>query len=356
MNRFFILFLFVHLSVFGQQPAYYNTINIQIAGEELKYQLHTLITNTHLNELQYTPGVWNTLINADVNPDNDSQILLLYGWDDTDNNEFNDRTRGRWDTCHSSNCNGKWVREHVFPRSKGTPNLGFESPGSDAHHLHAIDYVRNGLRSNFSFIANNSPQITYSRVINQAGIDYFFPGEEWRGDVARMIMYMYVRYGTQCQPIRVGRSSITHAPLADMPDIFLQWNAQDPVSQHEINRNNAIYDAQGNRNPFIDNPYLATLIWNGPAAENKWNNLSDESTDEIKIQVYPTLATDYIYIDGISREQIPTYHYTIYDVSGKQLMSHTLSPSILIQNLSSGYYFIHIQNKYKTEVIRFMKK
>lgn len=171
-----------------------------------------------------------------------------------------------------------------------------------------------------------------------------------------MIMYMYVRYGTQCQPIRVGKSNITHAPLADMPDIFLQWNAQDPVSQHEINRNNAIYEAQGNRNPFIDNPYLATLVWNGPAAENKWNILSDETYGREEIEIYPTLATDWLHVDGISSENMASYHYTIFDVSGKQIMNNILSPSILIQHLSSGYYFIQIRNEHRTEVIRFMKK
>jgi len=53
-------------------------------------------------------------------------------------------------------------------------------------------------------------------------------------------------------------------------ELFLQWNVDDPVSPFEIQRNNVIVGAQGNRNPFIDNPYLATLIWGGTPAENRW--------------------------------------------------------------------------------------
>ncbi|MGB8704779.1 MAG: endonuclease [Gillisia sp.] len=53
-------------------------------------------------------------------------------------------------------------------------------------------------------------------------------------------------------------------------DLFLKWNREDPVSIFEIQRNNVIEGAQGNRNPFIDNPYIATLIWGGTPAENRW--------------------------------------------------------------------------------------
>jgi endonuclease I len=72
-----------------------------------------------------------------------------------------------------------------------------------------------------------------------------------------MMMYLNVRYGETFT--RVGTI-----------ELFLKWNREDPVSTFEEQRNNVIYAAQGNRNPFIDNPYLATLIWGGDAAENKW--------------------------------------------------------------------------------------
>jgi len=73
-----------------------------------------------------------------------------------------------------------------------------------------------------------------------------------------MILYLNVRYREKIE--KVGTV-----------ELFLKWNAEDPVSDFEIQRNEIIYAAQGNRNPFIDNPYIATIIWGGDvAAENKW--------------------------------------------------------------------------------------
>jgi endonuclease I len=72
-----------------------------------------------------------------------------------------------------------------------------------------------------------------------------------------MILYLNVRYNEDIS--KVGNL-----------ELFLKWNREDPVSAFELQRNTVIEGAQGNRNPFIDNPYLATLIWGGEAAENTW--------------------------------------------------------------------------------------
>ena len=73
-----------------------------------------------------------------------------------------------------------------------------------------------------------------------------------------MMMYLNIRYGENFDSV-------------GGLDLFISWNKADPVSDFEAQRNNVIYSAQGNRNPFIDNPYLATLVWGGDPAENKWN-------------------------------------------------------------------------------------
>ena len=72
-----------------------------------------------------------------------------------------------------------------------------------------------------------------------------------------MVMYLHIRYGE------------TFSKVGNL-ELFLEWNAEDPVSAFEIQRNEVISAVQGNRNPFIDNPYLATLIWGGVSAENRW--------------------------------------------------------------------------------------
>ena len=85
----------------------------------------------------------------------------------------------------------------------------------------------------------------------------FYPGDEWTGDVARIIMYMYVHYGLETDPQLVAYNNTTTNKEDRMPDMFLKWNVQDKVSEFEKVRNEIIAETQGSRNPFIDNPYLA---------------------------------------------------------------------------------------------------
>ncbi len=351
------LCILLPFAAFAQVPAYYQPLTLSLEGEALKNELHELITVTHVNELSYTPGVWDALKQGDINPGNDEEILLFYGWNDTDNNPYNDRTRNRWASCHTSNCSGKWVREHVFPRSKGTPNLGFEGPGSDAHHLHAVDYERNNLRSNYRFAENNTTENGFSKVVMAGGTYCFYPGDEWKGDVARMIMYMYVRYGIQCQPVNAGKSAITYAPLHDMPDIFLEWNVADPVSAHEIQRNEAIYQAQGNRNPFIDNPYLATRIWNGPEAENKWGAATTDFFEKNGVYLYPTVTQTTFTIEGLDWQQLKETEMSVYDLSGKLIVHiRETQPTTDVSAWANGYYFIKLQHTTQNRVFRLIKK
>lgn len=355
MKLAYKLFFLLTVSIVNSQvPNYYQSVNLNLQGESLKNQLSNLIISTHSTELIYTPDVWNVLKQADVDPNNNDKVLLLYGWNDTDATKNNDKSRDKNASCHTSNCDNKWVREHVFPRSKGTPNLEFEGPGSDAHHLHAIDYDRNSLRSNFKFIANPTSYITYSRIIQQNGSDYFYPGDEWKGDVARMIMYMYVRYNLRCQPINVGYGSTSYSVNGDMSNIFLQWNAEDPVSTHEINRNEKIFQVQGNRNPFIDNPYLATLIWNGPAAENKWQSLNTESPYFEHITVYPTQTESHLNIAGITLGTQTTF--TIIDLTGRIIQQGIYKEKIDVSTLSKGMYFLKLNIHDTHKSFKFIKK
>ena len=106
-----------------------------------------------------------------------------------------------------------------------------------------------------------------------------------------------------------------------MPNIFLEWNQQDPVSLYEQNRNNVLQNMQGNRNPFIDNPYLATLIWNGPTAEDTWNLLSIEASTLESIVIYPTVSYDYV---NVSNQKNKTFEYTIYNYIGIKQDFHRL--------------------------------
>jgi len=322
----------------AQIPAYYSTINFSQTGDNLKNQLTTLITNTHTTNLPYTAtgttDTWDALYQTDLNPSNSNNVLLVYGWDDTDADITNDLSRDKTFSCHTTSCNGLWVREHAYPRSLGTPNLGFELAGADVHSLRSIDSQRNNSRSNRKFEEASNIDMSYITIAGN-----WYPGNQWKGDIARMMMYMYVRYPTQCLPNNVGVGSTSYSTFGDMPNVFLDWNAQDPVSQYEINRNNILNTIQGNRNPFIDNPYLATIIWNGPQASDTWGVLSVSQNSISQLVIYPTITQDYIYI---SNPQIKSYKYSIYNSIGQNIESGNTINSLNLSNYSKGLYFINL--------------
>ncbi len=255
-----LIFLISVIASYAQIPAYYNDVNLNLSGNALRNELSTKVIATHTNFLSYTPGVWNALKQADVDPTNSSRVILIYGWNDSDGTISNDRTRG---INNNGGASTDWNREHVYPRSLGNPNLGSSGAGSDAHSLRPCDPARNSSRGNRKFADGNG---------NSGGVSSgWYPGNEWKGDVARMMMYMYIRYGNQCLPRNVGVGTSVSSD-SNMIDLFLEWNAEDPVSSLEIQRNSALVGIQGNRNPFIDNPAFATQIWGGPQAQDRFGN------------------------------------------------------------------------------------
>ncbi len=237
---------------------YYKDIDFTLTGSALKDELAVTITSTHTTNLSYTPGVWNVLKESDLDITDNSKVVLIYGYDDTDASSVNDRTR---DKDANGGNSGDWNREHVYPKSLGNPNLGTSGPGADAHHLRPSDVTFNSQRGSKLFAdgSGNAGEVSGN----------WYPGDEWKGDVARMMMYMYLRYGNQCLPKNVAVGSVATTDT-NMITLLLQWNAEDPVSDLEIQRNNVVANNQGNRNPFVDNPYLATVIWSGDEAENTW--------------------------------------------------------------------------------------
>ncbi|MEL6558464.1 MAG: endonuclease [Bacteroidota bacterium] len=259
--KLLIILFFTSSLLVAQIPDYYNDVNLNLTGQSLKNELANKVTSTHTTFISYTPGVWDALKQADLVPGSTSRVILIYGYNDNDGTLNTDRTRGVNDNGGGSN---DWNREHVYPRSLGTPNLGSSGPGSDAHHLRPADVSRNSSRGNRKFADGSGNSGTTSQ-------GYWYPGDEFKGDVARMMMYMYIRYGNRCLPVNVGVGS-SPANDSDMLNLFLEWNAEDPVSALEIQRNPILEGIQGNRNPFIDNPAFATEIWGGPQAEDRFGS------------------------------------------------------------------------------------
>lgn len=295
-----LLIFITSFSISFSQEQYYNDVDLTLYGMQLKEALASKITRTHTNILPYTPGVWEASKITDINPENNSEVILIYGWENgTDQDITNDRTRNKNLQDTGSGESFVWNREHVFSKSLANPVLigvgSSRGPGSDAHNLRPADRTTNSSRNNFKFTTGQGnsgrSSVTYSGPQGPETKGWY-PGDEWKGDVARMMMYMYLRYGEQCLPTAVGVGSQQFI-TDDMIDLFLQWNIEDPVSEFEKGRNTFHENttntyAQGNRNPFIDNPYLATRIWGGESAEDLWGNYTSTDTEA------PTTPTNVI--------------------------------------------------------------
>lgn len=220
----------------AELQSYYEDASFVNIAELLYSQLATHTTNKHTTILSYGQR-HNYLYNADEDETNTDNVILMYTGESRYWEEYTSGT--------NSYSPQTFNTEHVYPQSK----LNANDAVTDLHHLRACDGNINSLRSNYSFTSGSG---TY-KLEDQK----WFPGDDWKGDVARMIMYLNIRYGETFESVGT-------------IDLFLEWNISDPVSTFEIQRNTVIYGAQGNRNPFIDNPYLATIIWGGNSAENKW--------------------------------------------------------------------------------------
>lgn len=219
-----------------------------LTGDTLKQFLHDLIDDHHVltyDEVKYA------LRDTDEDPNNPNNVILFYTGDSHPKTDFG----GDPD---------QYNREHVWAKSHG----GFGNdlgPGTDLHHIRPTDVSVNGARGNLDFgeggnTVYDGSTPTDNLIINGTS---FEPRDEVKGDVARMLFYMAVRYeGDDYLDLELSRDTVTGSiPFIGDLDILLQWHIEDPVDDFEMNRNDVIYSYQGNRNPFIDHPELVELIW-----------------------------------------------------------------------------------------------
>jgi len=372
IKKLLLLLLLITITFTSAQESYYNNVDKSLFGTALKDALATKIISTHTRTLEYTsslPDVWDATKATDENTANTNEVMLFYGWENgTDQDITNDLTRNKNLQDNGSGADFVWNREHVFPKSLANPILDTDIPGpaTDAHHLRAADRGRNSARNNRKY-GRGTGFSNYSSVDFHEGLDgpntaAWYPGDDWKGDAARMIMYMYLRYGSVCLPTAVGVGSKEFTE-DEMIDLFLQWNAEDPVSQIEKDRNayhanTANSAAQGNRNPFIDNPYLATRIWGGEtSAEDRWNYYKPTDTEAPTtptnvvinnatlntIDISWNAATDniavtgyHIYIDGILKKITTATTASFANLETNTGYSFTVVAKDLINNRSAA--------------------
>ncbi len=230
----------------GPTDTYYRSA-LGKTGNSLRTALHQ-ITSTGVTTLTYAQ-VWDALKVTDQDPNNSANVILLYSG-----------------TSRSKTANGgaadDWNREHVWPQSHGDFGTA-TGPGTDVHHLRPEDVTVNSDRGNKDFDAGGSA--SSEAPGNYTDANSWEPRNAVKGDVARMIFYMAIRYeGSDGWPDLEVNDSVSNgtAPRIGRLSVLRQWNTQDPPDAFEKRRNQVIYDSfQRNRNPFIDHPEWVASIF-----------------------------------------------------------------------------------------------
>ena len=246
-----ILFIASSLLAHAQIPSgYYNNANNK-TGDALKEALHDIIKGHHV--VSYS-GLLDAFAYTDCKPN--GKI-----WDIYSNYEFS--LSGNCGTYQQEgDC---WNREHTWPQSWFNEST---TPRSDLFHVYPTDGYVNNRRSNYPYGEVSAPTYTSGNgsklgpcVTSGYSGTVFEPIDEYKGDIARSYFYMSVRYYSEDS--NWGSSGMTNKSEIKSwaMAMLLRWSDDDPVSQKEIDRNNAVYGYQNNRNPFIDHPEYARMIW-----------------------------------------------------------------------------------------------
>lgn len=222
-------------------------------------------------------GLWSVYLQSDVRPDGSI-------WDMYSNVKWKPKT----DQCGSYSSVGDcYNREHTVPQSKFHEHAPMKS---DAHHVFPTDGKVNGIRSNYPHgecaNGNKVPSPGLGRLGKSTYPGFsgtvFEPDDEYKGDFARAYFYMAARYNYLIDDWDYEMFNHTTYPAFTpwAQSMLMKWHKQDPVSQKEIDRNEAIYaSVQHNRNPFVDYPEMADYIW-GDKTSQAWTS-SQQSDPEI---------------------------------------------------------------------------
>jgi endonuclease I len=249
--KYIVVLLFLGSLLQAQIPEGYYNGTENLTGGELKSALHHIIKD-HI-QFSYSQ-TWDILKVTDRDPDNPANVILIYtGWSVDAAQEYN-------------NGNG-WNREHVWAVSHGDFGTSMGA-GTDVHHVRASDISVNSARGNKDFDNGGIEYIDPDGPTGCYTTTYTWePRPEDKGDVARMMFYMAVRYeGGFGEPdlelVDYAPSSPNNEPYHGVLSTLYQWHTEDPVDDRELYRNDVIYyQYQQNRNPFIDYPEFAGLIW-----------------------------------------------------------------------------------------------
>jgi endonuclease I len=341
------------LSTNSIPAGYYNTATG--TGYVLKTQLSTIITNNYID--RGYGGLYTTYTTSDKDfyYENDGTLLDMYTENPTGAEcEFTYGIGQDDGTLGNNECE-RYNREHTIPQSYF--GNGVTPMYSDAHFVVPSDKYVNAQRGDLPYGRVSGAGTAYSNGSKKGtnlnsgysigfGGNVFEPIDEFKGDIARMLLYFATRYESQLVGFYGASTSEAKVMFDGTSDhsfsntflnILLTWNQQDPVSQREIDRNNAIYARQSNRNPYIDNNNYVTQIWGLPLAVPTYDNLN-------AVAVYPNPSSDVVNIStNIILDEID-----IITING-QILQQIKKPAFennnyVISNLPKGFYFMKLSS------------
>ncbi len=340
-----LLFLLItlSLSVAAQPAGYYNSAS-GLTGTQLKSALHNIIKGH--NSITYA-GIWDAFWSTD----NKGNGIV---WD-----MYSDRPNGTpaytynlgQDQCGTYSGEGDcYNREHSWPQS------WFNSDGTartDLHHIFATDGYVNNRRSNYPFgevssatyTSSNGSKLGPCKTSGYSGT-VFEPIDAYKGDFARALFYMSVRYYGEDSGWASSDMTTKSEIKGWAMTMLLRWNLLDPVSEKEIDRNNAIYEIQDNRNPFVDNPEYASMIW-----DPNWTSTNEVSENRLYVFPNPVSRGGVIQLHGdalmdadclVIRDMLGTTLLS-QPFQGRQHLSVTLSDRFV-----PGCYVMELEHQGET--------
>jgi endonuclease I len=334
MRALLLAFLFVSIATFSQIPPGYYDSAAGLSGQQLRAALQSIIDD---HQEQSYSSLWTHFQTTD-------DMANGRVWD-----MYSDIPGGNpaytftfvTDQCGDYSSEGDcYNREHSFPKSwfnDAAPMV------TDLFHIYPTDGYVNGKRSNYPFgevsnatwTSTNGSKVGNCSFTGYSGI-VFEPIDEYKGDFARTYFYMMTRYmdliSSWNSDMLSGNDLSSWAK-----EMLLEWDGSDPVSQKEIDRNNAVYQIQENRNPFIDHPEYTGLIWGFPSGLNEPGN------PEIKVR----------YSDGIIHVDFKSNdagHLQVINLMGQQILSRPINIdfSSFPVKLINGIYVLIIKSGKET--------
>ncbi|MBR3877106.1 MAG: endonuclease [Bacteroidaceae bacterium] len=257
MRRFFIqimMLLFATTAI--AQAEYYTSIDGTKGGAALKTALYNLIKNHQ--QISYgsgTSSTWGAFYTTDAVIENGQRrVLDMYS---NEKRYFGDK---------GSAVSGMNIEHSV---AKSWWGGGKNNAYCDLHHLNPSDQNANSRKSNYplgeltSVSWDNGVTFVGKANIDGSSQNAYEPCDEYKGDFARTFMYMFTCYqDLTWEYTWMNYEKSTYPTLKPWAvELLLKWHKQDPVSEKEVNRNNAVHAVQGNRNPYIDYPQLADYVW-----------------------------------------------------------------------------------------------